>query len=254
MAATVGILLILTPLSAAGQDLVLAGLDEAGAAAAVSEAEPDAQSTGTAPTIWDQVPVTTDVSGDWHLILVNRANLLPEDFQVDLTMIPYVGDPETVFDSRAVDELNQMLMDCAAQGYYPIVRAAYRSQATQAYLYENKIQQWQADGYSREEAESYASTIVAIPGSSEHQLGLACDIADTYGTLNSSQADSPMQQWLMSHCTDYGFILRFPDGKSDITGIIYEPWHYRYVGKELAKKITDSGLCLEEYLQQYPQN
>ena len=187
------------------------------------------------------------------MILVNRAHLLPDGFQPDLTPIPYLNDGQTMFDSRAVDELNQMLTDCAAQGYYPIVRAAYRSQDMQAYLYENKIQEWQADGYSREDAEAVASTIVAVPGSSEHQLGLACDIADSYDTLNSSQADNPMQQWLMQHCTEYGFILRFPDGKSDITGIIYEPWHYRYVGKEMAAKITESGLCLEEYLEKYPE-
>ncbi len=241
------------PMCAAGEDLVLAGLDEmAGSLGSSGDGASNETESGAA-TIWDQVPVTADVSGDWRMILCNRAHLLPEGYEVELAMIPYVNDPNTLFDARAVDELNQMLLDCAAQGYYPIVRAAYRSRATQEYLYENKIQEWQADGYSREEAEAVASTIVAIPGSSEHQLGLACDIADTYGTLNSSQADSPMQQWLMANCTNYGFILRFPESKSDITGIIYEPWHYRYVGKEMAQKITDSGLCLEEYLEQNPQ-
>ena len=247
------LLLWALPMCAAAEDLVLAGLDDAAGSSSSSGAGTSAETESGVPTIWDAVPVTTDVSGDWRMILVNRANLLPDGFQVDLAVVPYVNDPNTLFDARAVDELNQMLLDCAAQGYYPIVRAAYRSRDTQSYLYENKIQEWQADGYSREEAEAVASTIVAIPGSSEHQLGLACDIADTYGTLNSSQADSPMQQWLMANCTNYGFILRFPDGKSDITGIIYEPWHYRYVGKEMAAKITESGLCLEEYLEQNPQ-
>ena len=92
---------------------------------------------------------------------------------------------------------------------------------------------------------------MAIPGTSEHQLGLAVDIVDKHSqVLDNSQADTPAQQWLMEHSWEYGFILRYPEGKSEITGIIYEPWHYRYVGKEAAAEIHELGLCLEEYLTQ----
>ncbi|MDY3692539.1 MAG: M15 family metallopeptidase [Dysosmobacter sp.] len=99
------------------------------------------------------------------------------------------------------------------------------------------------------EAENQASFWVARPGTSEHQTGLAVDIVDqNYQLLDEKQENKPVQQWLMAHCTEYGFILRYPTGKSEITGIGYEPWHYRYVGLDAAREITEQGLCLEEYL------
>ena len=104
-------------------------------------------------------------------------------------------------------------------------------------------------GYSQAEAEELAAKVVAVPGTSEHQLGLAVDIVSTdYYVLDESQATTKTQQWLMEHCWEYGFILRYPDDKSEITGIIYEPWHYRYVGTAVSLPLRDSGLCLEEYL------
>jgi D-alanyl-D-alanine carboxypeptidase len=105
------------------------------------------------------------------------------------------------------------------------------------------------NGYSREEAERIAATVSAIPGTSEHQLGLAVDIIDTgiWG-LVQEQEDLAGQQWLMENCWRYGFILRYPKNKTDETGIIYEPWHYRYVGIELAEELRECGLTLEAYL------
>ena len=92
--------------------------------------------------------------------------------------------------------------------------------------------------------------MVAVPGTSEHQLGLALDIVDADNQLlDESQENTAVQKWLMEHSWEYGFILRYPNDKSEITGIIYEPWHYRYVGKEDAEKIHSQGVCLEEYLQ-----
>ena len=88
------------------------------------------------------------------------------------------------------------------------------------------------------------------PGTSEHQAGLAVDIVSVdYQILDEGQEDTPLQQWLMEHCWEYGFILRYPPDKGEKTGIIYEPWHYRYVGREYAQAIRQSGLCLEEFLQ-----
>ena len=90
---------------------------------------------------------------------------------------------------------------------------------------------------------------MAVPGTSEHQTGLAVDLdSASYQVLNRKQEQTKEQKWLMEHCWEYGFILRFPSDKSDVTGIGYEPWHYRYVGKETALAMRDSGLCLEEYL------
>lgn len=104
-------------------------------------------------------------------------------------------------------------------------------------------------GYSAEEAKIEAAKSVAVPGTSEHQLGLAVDIVDVNNqNLDSSQEHTPVQKWLMENSWKYGFILRYPKGKSEITGIIYEPWHYRYVGKEAAADIVERGITLEEYL------
>ena len=94
-----------------------------------------------------------------------------------------------------------------------------------------------------------AGTVVAVPGTSEHELDLAFDLVDdSYRNLDDAQEETPVQKWLMENSWEYGFILRYPNSKSDVTGIIYEPWHYRYVGKHIAKEIYNSGLCLEEYL------
>ena len=104
-------------------------------------------------------------------------------------------------------------------------------------------------GCGQEEAEANAATAVAIPGTSEHELGLAADIYSSENMdLDESQVNTFTQQWLMENSWRYGFVLRYPQDKSDITGIIFEPWHYRYVGKKHAKKIFDAGICLEEYL------
>ena len=105
---------------------------------------------------------------------------------------------------------------------------------------------------SPEQARSEAATVVAVPGTSEHHLGLALDIVDAgYPFLTEEQEETPVQKWLIENSWKYGFILRYPSGKSDITGIIYEPWHYRYVGREVAAEVYASGLCFEEYLDQF---
>ena len=108
-----------------------------------------------------------------------------------------------------------------------------------------------AQGMSEEEAYAKTATETAIPGTSEHQTGLAADIVTpTYQMLDAGFADTPAGQWLSEHAAEYGFVLRYPQDKQEITGIIYESWHYRFVGKTHAKLMKESGLCLEEYLQQ----
>ena len=180
------------------------------------------------------------------LTLVNPWNTIPEDWTVDLVSI---GSGHRV-DRACYNDLMEMLAACRRAGHTPIVRSSYRNQSTQKQLHENKVRQWKSYGYSEEEARKQASAIVAVPGTSEHQLGWAVDLVDaSYQTLNERQATMPAQIWLMEHSWEYGFILRYPVGKSDVTGIIYEPWHYRWVGRDNAKAIYESGLCLEEYLE-----
>lgn len=181
----------------------------------------------------------------WNLTLVNAAHPLPDGFTVETTALPN-GER---FDSRAIDSLQQMLADGRAQGLSFVVCSAYRTIDKQRQLFEAQVQKQIATGLSASAAQEKAKTVVTEPGTSEHNLGLAADIVSlSYQLLDEKQADTPEQKWLMANCHKYGFILRYPKDKQAKTGIIYEPWHYRYVGKEAAAEITSRGLCLEEYL------
>ena len=185
---------------------------------------------------------------EWNLLLVNPWNPVPQDFSITLSQIE--GSDYSV-DERCVDALNQMMAHCWWAGNRPVVCSAYRTPEKQEQLFAKAVAKWMGFGLSRADAEREAAQETAVPGTSEHQAGLAVDIIDAgYPKLNEKQASMPTQKWLMEHCWEYGFILRYPEDKSEITGIIYEPWHYRYVGVETAKVIHEQGLCLEEYLQQ----
>lgn len=191
----------------------------------------------------------TDGGDDWKLLLVNRDNPLPDDLCVQTTELPN----GLKVDERCYPDLQNMMDACREAGLSPVICSAYRTQEFQEELYQSQIEKQMALGYSRECAEIEAGKNVAVPGTSEHQLGLAVDIVDmSYQLLDSAQEDTAVQKWLMEHSWEYGFILRYPDGKSDITGIAYEPWHYRYVGRENAEQIYRTGVCLEEYL--YPRS
>lgn len=183
---------------------------------------------------------------DWRFILVNPWYMLPEEYtEVATSSLP---NGESV-DSRCFSDFVKMLDDCRAAGGEPVVCSSYRPHAKQVTLFEDQVKSLMGSGMSREKAEIEAGTTVAVPGTSEHELGLAADICDyEYQNLDDAQGDTATQKWLMEHSWEYGFILRYPRNKSDITGIIYEPWHYRYVGKEAAEEITKKGLCLEEFL------
>ncbi len=183
---------------------------------------------------------------DWSLLLVNPWNPLPEDYDLTLTQL---SNGHSV-DQRCYPDLQEMMDDCRAAGLSPLICSSYRTQEKQEQLFQNKVDRLTAQGLSPEEARTEAAKSVAVPGTSEHQLGLAVDIvAADNQNLDQSQETTAVQRWLMEHCWEYGFILRYPEGKSDVTGIIYEPWHYRYVGREAAQAIRDQGVCLEEYLE-----
>ena len=176
----------------------------------------------------------------WNLILVNRNSYIPDDYKVELTEL---SNGEKV-DSRIYPELQEMFNDARAQGYGLFVREGYRTQEEQQQLMDEKIEAYENEGKSKSEAKKLAEQWVAIPGTSEHQLGIAVDInADT---TKSSSDD--VYNWLAENAHTYGFIKRYPSNKTDITGVINEPWHYRYVGKEVASEIYSQGICLEEYI------
>ncbi|MGN0334987.1 MAG: M15 family metallopeptidase [Lachnospiraceae bacterium] len=182
---------------------------------------------------------------DWNLVLVNGTHFMEEGYQPELTEI----ENNYYFDARAAEYLKQMLADGRKEGLDFRISSAYRSMEKQQSLYENKVRRLRGEGMSPEEACEKAGTVVACPGTSEHQLGLAADIvAAGYQILDDQQADTEEAKWLKENCWKYGFILRYPTDKTEETGIIFEPWHYRYVGKKAAKEIMSQGICLEEYL------
>lgn len=191
------------------------------------------------------IPASTGEESDWRLTLVNPWNALPEGYTMELKEL---SNGHAV-DERCYPDLQDMMDACRREGLSPVICSSYRSMEKQTELFQNKVARLMARGLSRENGETEAAKSVARPGTSEHQLGLAVDIVDVGNqSLDSSQADTAVQKWLMEHCWEYGFILRYPEDKSGITGIIYEPWHYRYVGKDAAAAIYESGMCLEEYL------
>ena len=166
-----------------------------------------------------------------------------DDLQLDLLTVVSAASP--------LQEGYVPMQDCRAENAgFPMICSAYRTQEFQQELFDNKVVRVMQERYcSLEEATALAAEEVAYPGTSEHQLGLAADIIDeTYPYLTEWQETTGTQKWLKEHAADYGFILRYPPESSDITGIIYEPWHYRYVGEKFAHEITSRGLTLEEYV------
>ena len=191
----------------------------------------------------------------WYLKLANDWNTLPESYDSTFTAVEYGGGLSgKLFDSRAVDALREMLAagnaENAALRLQPV--SCYRSVALQKSLYERQVQKQKNAGYSDAKAREVAATIVKRPGQSEHNTGLAADLGGSGDySLNQSFERTAAYRWLIEHCADYGFILRFPKDKEAVTGVIYEPWHFRYVGKEAAAEIMRDGLCLEEYLEKH---
>ena len=177
--------------------------------------------------------------------LVNFENTIPKDWKVDLVQL---NNGQSV-DRRIYDDLIAMLQAAKSEGLNPLICSSYRTNEKQEQLYQNKVSEYLSQGYSKVEASDKAAFWVARPGTSEHQLGLAVDIVSTKNQrLDRSQENTVEQQWLIQNSWKYGFVLRYPTNKNSITGVGYEPWHYRYVGKEHAKKINELGVCLEEYV------
>lgn len=184
----------------------------------------------------------------WEFTLANSQNLLTADYIPELTQI----EGGQSFDSRAVDALKEFIAAARNAGQTVYITSSYRGYDTQKTLFDRKVNQYISSEGSLEKATEKAKTIVAYPGTSEHQLGLSCDIVDRYYEyMNESLADTELSKWMAENCDDYGFILRYPKDKTEITGVVFEPWHYRYVGKTAAEYIMKNGLCLEEFVALY---
>lgn len=172
-----------------------------------------------------EVPETPEIPKDeWYMLLVNRENVLPEDYKINGAIIDHENH---IVSELIYDDLSEMISAGTSEGLSFTFYTAYRTYEKQKELFE-------------------AGKTDVPAGASEHNSGLAVDIGCTVGEFEGS----PEEAWLLEHAHEYGFILRYPEGKEDITGFAHEPWHFRYVGKEQAPLIKESGLCLEEYLAQ----
>lgn len=211
-------------------------------------------------------PVSSDVSSDdtpsypdigpngldanySQLLLVNKDNPLPEDYDYEgnLTTIPakYLKGSLNQIDKDVWPYMQAMLDAAASDGVDLRVWSPYRSYNTQKWLFSNETKKWKDTGLSDEEAEIKAATVVTRPGTSEHNTGFCADL----NCADDSFERMPAFSWMHENAAEYGFILRFPNDKQDITGIIYESWHYRFVGINNAKEMKRLNMCLEEYVE-----
>ncbi len=211
------------------------------------ESEPESQSENTDSS----VPQAADVSSttntdDWRMILANKNTPLPEGYKPELKTLT---DSHLQMQTEAAEAFDQMRAAANATGLHLMACSTYRPIERQTELFNAEIEKWKSKGYSQEEATKKAATVVMVPGCSEHNTGLAVDVGSiTNQRIEVDFENEPEFKWLQEYAAEYGFILRYPKDKQAITGVTYEPWHYRYVGAENAKKIQESGLTLEEYL------
>jgi D-alanyl-D-alanine carboxypeptidase len=185
---------------------------------------------------------------DWRLVLINKQHPIPDDSEYVLGDI--TGSMQC--DERIIDDLLLMMKDAQNDGVNLVIISPYRDLAHQEMLFNRKIDSYVRIGFSYLEAYKRASQTVTVPGTSEHQVGLAIDITSRdYKSLNAGFADTKAGQWLNEYSYEFGFIIRYPLGKEYITGIEFEPWHFRYVGREAAKIIKEQQLTLEEFWEKY---
>jgi len=192
-------------------------------------------------------PAGTD---DFRLVLVNKDYVMPSEFP-DLPLKTVTGSYRV--HEGMYDALMSMMKDAKAAGVPLAIASGYRPLARSKVLYENKVQEYVKAGYSASDAAAEAAKWIAPPGTSEHATGLSADLISAdyytkYSDLVQEFESDPAAKWMKAHCAEYGFILRFPKNKEDITKVVYEPWHFRYVGVKAAAEIMSRGITLEEYL------
>lgn len=188
---------------------------------------------------------------DWRLVLINKQHSVPDDYEVKLGSINTLKGSMQC-DERIIDEMLDMFSDAKEEGIVLAVCSPYRDIEYQEKLFNRKMKRYMGMGMSYMEAYQLSSQVVTVPGASEHQIGLALDIVcNEYRALDEGFGETEAGKWLAENSCNYGFILRYPDGKEYITGIDYEPWHFRYVGKDAATLITEQGITLEEFWEEY---
>lgn len=256
LAAGITVLLVLIN----SRTLLSAGQEELPPAAvsAMPEATPVIPQADTAdlahtPITTPPLPPRTDGlpavdTSAWYLQLVSSDVHLPSTYEPELEEI----EEGEQFDTRAIEPLREIIAAARAEGYNVYVCSCYRSYDTQFEIYQSHVREYIDQGMSEEQARASTLLAVSYPGGSEHQLGLAADLLEYRGQdMEPHIGGAGLMLWFEQHCAEYGFVIRYPNGKTNITGIEYEPWHLRYVGKEAAEYIMANGLCLEEFLALY---
>lgn len=183
--------------------------------------------------------------GQWEMILVNDSRILPYDFEVSLVS---VGDNQNV-DERIAPMLENMLRDAESEGVLLKVVSSYRDLETQQNLFTDSVNRLLAEGSSYKDAFYRTRQNIAMPGKSEYQTGLCVDIIPAFaGSVDEAVSDSSEMMWLRDNCYRYGFILRYLEGKTEITGMEFKPYCFRYIGRTAAEEVMKKGITLEEYL------
>ena len=184
------------------------------------------------------------------MVLVNHTSKMPDDYTFDTKECGSATAVNKTLQTVACDAFLSMQKAAAADGVTVWMQSGYRSVKYQTSLYERKTKYYLDKGYDNATAKEKAAAVVNPPGYSEHNCGLAADLNSPEHTgLDEGFEKTAAFRWLCEHAGDYGFILRYPKDAEDKTEIIYEPWHWRYVGVENAAKINASGLCFEDYIE-----
>lgn len=193
----------------------------------------------------EKIPFEVDLS-DWNYVLANELNMLPQDFEVELEKT-YNGQR---VDRRIRKDLEAMIDAAKKEGHNLMICSSYRDYKKQDQLMDESIAKFVRRGMSYKDAFFKTKEQIALTGASEHHTGLAVDIVGkNHQSLDESQADTEEAKWLAEHAAEYGFILRYPKDKEEITMISFESWHYRYVGREAAEYMKEHNLCLEEFVE-----
>lgn len=235
--------------SSYSEEDTVAGLTEIQNASAALESTDDAALCTPIVTAENAADNATGFSHDaWNLILINRLHPIPDNYSFPLSRI----SGNMYCDQRVLTSIKDMFEAADNDGIDLVICSPYRSDNHQEYLFNKKINNYLDEGVSYMDAYCKTAQAVTIPGTSEHQVGLALDIVSKgYRSLDAGFGETKEGKWLASNAPKYGFILRYPEDKYESTGIEYEPWHFRYVGTEAAKKITKENITLEEFWEQY---
>ncbi len=187
-------------------------------------------------------------SNDWRLVLVNKQHPIPTDYDFNLGRTK----DNIQCDERIIDDLLLMMQAAKEDGLNLAIQSPYRTSDRQEYNFNKRIKYYMGQGLSYMDAYKKTSQVITVPGCSEHEIGLAIDItSDTFQPLLQEFADTAEGKWLAEHSYEYGFTVRYPLDKEYITSIEYEPWHFRYVGREAAKIMYEENICLEEFWDKY---